>query len=251
MTISRKQRVTIVRGISGAGKSTYISEHCPGAVIVSMDDLRTNERGEYRYDHSQIDEVRQRCFEVFEQALKDGHDVAVDNTNLTPKILRYVQTALSHGAEVEVVTINVDPKVAAARNVHGVPTDDVYKQHERLLKTLWLEFPEGVQQVMIGRPPGVESGMTIAQILAVVGKYKDKLAGRGIEAKRFIGRAILPTGAQALAHAQWVNERIAERQSQNELFEAHRMLGFVQGVLWVTGQRTLDKIEDDHKHAPS
>jgi len=101
--------------------------------------------------------------------------------------------------------------------------------------------------------------MTLAQILSVVHKYHEKLEGRGIEPKKFPSSSILPTAQQALAHAQWLNEHLTkylqdlqrDTNAGGNLDEAQRMLGFIQGVMWVIGQRTLDKLQADNRNAPS
>ena len=54
----------------------------------------------------------------------------VDNTNISRvEMAPYVQVAAALGYEVEVVRVRCDPRVAAQRNVHGVPSGTVYRMY--------------------------------------------------------------------------------------------------------------------------
>jgi hypothetical protein len=44
--------------------------------------------------------------------------------------------AQAYGAEANIIYLRIDPKIAAARNVHGTPVETVEKMAERLEKTL-------------------------------------------------------------------------------------------------------------------
>ena len=88
--VGKVRKVTILRGIPGSGKSTYIQGHAVG-------------------------------------------DVVVDNTSTTvAEIAPYAALALAYGAELEIVTLDVAPEVAAARNVHGVPLDGCKRMAARI-----------------------------------------------------------------------------------------------------------------------
>ena len=80
----------LMRGISGSGKSTVARrlQEENNTVIVSRDDIRIALFGiPFSIpDGRQVDEdlVTNVEFEAIESALKKGHDVASDNTNLYP-----------------------------------------------------------------------------------------------------------------------------------------------------------------------
>jgi predicted kinase len=61
--------------------------------------------------------------------------IVVDNTNTTvAEMAPYMAVAAAYGHDTKVVTIDCDPEVAAARNVHGVPVQTVKAQHDRIVK---------------------------------------------------------------------------------------------------------------------
>lgn len=128
-------RVVILRGISGSGKSTYTAKHCKGAKVVSADNYFTEVLGEgkaYKFDASKLGEAHRWCMEKFVRAITHIDPIArapfvvVDNTNLALwEFMGYVQVAQAMGYEVEIVRMDTPPHVAAARNVHGVPANKV------------------------------------------------------------------------------------------------------------------------------
>jgi predicted kinase len=126
-------KVIVLRGIPGSGKSTETSKY-PDAYTVSADHYFIGKDGVYRFDMNKIASAHGQCKAKFEAALKAKKPlVIVDNTNTTVKELKfYVETAKTFGYEIEIVRIECDPKVAAKRNVHGVPEASILKMAERL-----------------------------------------------------------------------------------------------------------------------
>jgi hypothetical protein len=113
--------------------------------------------GGYKFDPSKIGLAHQACFRKFLDALTstDGKtvlilrgipgagkstltrdiqaDIVVDNTcTSVAEISPYVLAGEAFGYSVKIITLRCDPKIAAARNVHGVPAHAV----ERMAKTL-------------------------------------------------------------------------------------------------------------------
>ena len=124
--------VTVMRGISGAGKSTYTAKNHPDAFVASADNYFLQD-GVYTFGASKLGQAHDWCKYQFESALQRGvDDVVVDNTNTTLRELKfYVETAAEYGYEVKVVRLVVDPKIAAARNQHGVPAEKVQQMQNR------------------------------------------------------------------------------------------------------------------------
>lgn len=124
-------KVIIMRGIPGAGKSTYVRNNSKdGDVVVSTDSFFTNEKGEYNFDPYKFPEAHGRCLRLFVQAL-DRLNLAdctlwVDNTNITvAEIAPYYALAEAYGCDVHILTLRVNPKIAGPRNIHGVPESTV------------------------------------------------------------------------------------------------------------------------------
>ncbi len=130
-------RVVILRGIPGAGKSTYAKKlRAPTGVveIVSADDYFSRDDGVYRFVAHQLPAAHARCLLAFHEAIRDGVAlVVVDNTNVTAvEIAPYYALALAYDYECEIVTIPCHPHTAHGRCVHGVPLGAIYKMNDAL-----------------------------------------------------------------------------------------------------------------------
>jgi predicted kinase len=124
--------VTILRGISGAGKSTYTRNNHPNAVVCSADNWFIKD-GVYTFNRDLLGKAHDWCKAQFESALQRSQDeVVVDNTNTTMREMKfYVEKAKQYGYELNVVRLTVDPVIAASRNLHGVPMEGVQAMQNR------------------------------------------------------------------------------------------------------------------------
>jgi hypothetical protein len=85
--------------------------------------------------------------------------------------------------------------------------------------------------------------MTFEQVQQVVKQYMELLDQSGVKSKMHLTSGIPSTG-DAWSHARWTCEEISK---MTDLEKAIRWLGFVQGVLWATGRRTIDKMREDNR----
>lgn len=133
-------QVKVMRGIPGSGKSTYAKLLREAAVlkdlpfICSADDFFTLETGTYKFDPLKLGEAHKWCMQMFLIMLRDKMTpVIVDNTNINLEdIAPYIAVGEAMGYDVEVIQVDTDPEVAAARNVHSVPRNKVMEMHRRL-----------------------------------------------------------------------------------------------------------------------
>lgn len=128
------KKVTIMRGIPGSGKSTWMQMNLFGHVV-SADYYFTNPvTGEYHFNPEQLPNAHNACLKDFIDHLQRERDhIIVDNTNVrTFEIAPYYRLAEVFGYEVEIVWLVCDPAVAVARGVHGVP--------ENLVRTMSVSF---------------------------------------------------------------------------------------------------------------
>ena len=125
-------KLIIMRGISGSGKSTYVRENFPEAVVCSADDYFMVD-GEYIFDPAGLGEAHTECFEKCLSSVTDDEAVVVvDNTNTQrAEFTPYVMLGRQAGYDIQIVHIAVDVDIAAERNTHGVPADAVRRQHDR------------------------------------------------------------------------------------------------------------------------
>jgi len=137
-------KVYILRGGSGAGKSTWISKNLPGAMVFSADKFFEKD-GEYMFDVKKLNEAHGWCLRNFvnccdtlsesnHPANNPGNDVAViDNTNTRlVEFASYATIAQAYGHELQVITFIYDPVAAFKRNTHGTPLKVCMAQHQRL-----------------------------------------------------------------------------------------------------------------------
>lgn len=128
---TRRRKAYIMRGIPGAGKSTWLRDNAPLTVVFSADSFHTDSDGVYRYDPAKAGAAHDACLKGFTDWLvyADGQpqtDVAVDNTNTTlAEIAPYYRLAEAFGLDVEVVWVVADPRLAAERGRHAVPAATV------------------------------------------------------------------------------------------------------------------------------
>jgi predicted kinase len=159
-------KVIITIGVPGSGKSTYVREHFPAGKVYgcySTDDFFMKD-GEYVFDGKQIGAAHawntRRAIEAFQDTKDSDSDgyIIIDNTNTTAiEIAAYAQPALAYGHEVELLVVHCDPKVAAARNTHGVPKEAVLRMHKRMMNTL-SKSPEGYYRSLVPWWPVTEVG---------------------------------------------------------------------------------------------
>lgn len=141
----KKNKLYILRGVSGSGKSTKAKELVAeqerrgnSHFIASADDFFVNKRsGEYEFDPSKLRHAHAWCKTRAEMAMELGIEVVVvDNTNTQKwEYIPYIDMADWFDYEVEVVRVGQldesNLKVYANRNRHGVPLDVIRKQAKR------------------------------------------------------------------------------------------------------------------------
>ena len=146
------RQVVIMRGPSGVGKSHYVREHFPDALVCSADSFFTklvDGELQYRYDKLKLSEAHNFCMFEFIEALADEVPlVVVDNTNARLWEYRnYRRLAEVHSYRVRVVEmmpVSIPAMQACVtRAVHGVPEDVVARQ------CMWFETDPKAEKVHV------------------------------------------------------------------------------------------------------
>ena len=110
--------LTIVRGLPGSGKSTYVRDHFPGVFHVENDMLHVKD-GAYRFDQSRQMTAVTWCYEMIERALEHGMDAVISNTFTQRRfILPYVE--LCERLNIPYRVIRMETQYG---NIHDVPAD--------------------------------------------------------------------------------------------------------------------------------
>ena len=135
-------KVILMRGLPGSGKSTWIEENAPGAVVCSADHYFQTPKG-YVFDATKLAHAHHDCMIKFMVSM-GAPLIVVDNCNLTTKNLApYVDLALAHDYDVEIHTMTTPAEVAMARQLHGVPAEHYKKlvqQFNNPLPAEWQQY---------------------------------------------------------------------------------------------------------------
>jgi predicted kinase len=134
-------KVTLLRGISGAGKTRHAQTLTDGLCYFSTDDFWRVK--DIPFDPLRLSEAHGWCFSKFvSRAIYTRDELVVDNTNISAwELAPYILAATAYGYEHEIMTIWADPIIAWRRNKHNVPAHVVLSMYQRLLKeelpTFW------------------------------------------------------------------------------------------------------------------
>lgn len=119
--------LVIVRGPSGSGKSTFVDMNFMLHKHYEADQY-FDLHGEYAYDPERIRDAQKWCQWRTEQSLMRGHHVAVSNTFCRLwEMAPYIEMSEKYGC-----LLSVYRCAARYNNTHGVPTDIVERQRQRM-----------------------------------------------------------------------------------------------------------------------
>ena len=132
---TRRGLLIILSSPSGAGKSTlakYIQSlnFNNDTRIVSADFYFTDPQGNYNFNPALLGQAHAQCKEKFFEAMKDGVDILVDNTNTARKDRNfYLNAAKEKGYRVFSIVVE---NVNNTKDSHLVPPDVLARQKETL-----------------------------------------------------------------------------------------------------------------------
>lgn len=125
----------LVRGVSGAGKSTFVQE-CFGRFCNLEADMYFTKDGEYLFEPSKLKQAHGWCQSEAERQMKFGYDIVVSNTFTTEWEMKpYLDLAEKYGYTVFTVVVE---KRHGNKDIHNVPEETRQKQAERLYKSIKL-----------------------------------------------------------------------------------------------------------------
>lgn len=150
-------KIYIMRGLPGAGKSTWARRNYPQAHVCSADSYFLDDEGVYRFNRALISRAHASCLRGFAEILasiagdpaNSPKVVIVDNTAIMAwEISPYYNLAMAYGHDAAIIHVKCDAEIAHSRNIHGVPLERVEKMDDSLtseeLPVFWtVEIVEG------------------------------------------------------------------------------------------------------------
>lgn len=137
------QNLTIIRGVSGSGKSTHAkklmgtTENC---IFLETDMFFYDNTGEYNFNKSLIGYAHQWCAGNVARSLHLGYNVIVANTFTQMWEMSKYLDLKNIFPELEICVVELKTQFA---NIHGVPPDRIAVMHRR-----WEEIsPEHMKKI--------------------------------------------------------------------------------------------------------
>lgn len=135
--------VTVLMGVSGAGKNHFIENNMPKpSLVVSADDFFMKD-GVYKFDRELLSKAHADCFRKLVAFLRENEGLAtmgtvvVNNTNSSiVELAPYMAAAGAFGADASILYLRIDPNVAVTRSTHGVNVSTVLRMAENLDMTM-------------------------------------------------------------------------------------------------------------------
>ena len=209
VTVSRpSQKLIIMRGIPGSGKSTKSKELKGSGVIHSTDDV-IESKYDYRKffsdmiankDFAPLSKAHSQNFKNAKESMNNGvSPVIIDNTNIkADESKNYVEAALEMGYDennisfVEVGTGGQSAEVLAKRNTHGVPLDKI----EQMIQSYNSVGPMSVERVLNAKSRFKSKSSKIAMVVLSDSSKETLLTALG---------HLIPEGWTIFAHHMTIN----------------------------------------------
>ena len=120
-------KLILIRGIPGSGKSTYAKTHFSDHIHLEADMYFMSPTGDYIYDATRIKSAHSWCQESTKIFLSNGYDVVVSNTFTTLKEMNfYINLAKEWDIPYAVFRLNTE-----YGSIHNVPQEVIEKMKAR------------------------------------------------------------------------------------------------------------------------
>lgn len=137
---SYRSTVTMMSGLPGSGKDTWLKRNRPELPVISLDDLRGEIGVDVTDDQGEVAQLaRERC----QQHLRTGESFAFNATNLLRQTRkRWIDLFANYGARIEIVYVEPPLSVILAQNKRrtpAVPETVINKLAEKCEPPTWAE----------------------------------------------------------------------------------------------------------------
>jgi 2',3'-cyclic-nucleotide 3'-phosphodiesterase/NEDD4-binding protein 2 len=132
-----QRNLIILKGVSGAGKTTFCDLIAGPKVVICADDF-FYEEGVYQFDGNYIGQAHAECRAKFDRWLNDDviTNIIISNTNTKPSDYKYyVDQANAKGLRITYVVLE---NRHGNKNVHDVPEHVLERQEQNIRQNLKL-----------------------------------------------------------------------------------------------------------------
>lgn len=168
--------VLVMMGVQGSGKDYFIENNMPRPNLVASSDDFFLKGKEYNFDPMLLGKAHAACFRRAVTFMREWEDVTshgtlvINNTNSSiAEIAPYMAAAGAYGASASILCLRIDPRVAAARNVHGVHVLKVAQMAEAIERTLLQMPPWWEREVMEWDPARAAYRLEVSKTQSVEG----------------------------------------------------------------------------------
>ncbi|WP_106478067.1 AAA family ATPase [Phytohalomonas tamaricis] len=124
----------LVRGLPGAGKTTFARSIVPEGSVFAADDFFYDEQGNYLFDVNKLWPAHRWCQNAVKQAMTTGRDIAVANTFVRNREMKpYYRLAEQYSYRV--FSLIVENRHGNS-SLHNVPEEDFDRMKRRFNVTL-------------------------------------------------------------------------------------------------------------------
>ena len=133
-----QKTLIILRGVSGAGKSTFCDLIQGPKVVCCADDFFVDDKGNYNWNGALIGRAHESCRHKFDWALKDDvvDNIIIANTNTKPSDWKYYEDK-AREAGLRVIFIVLENRCGSV-NIHNVPEETLKRQADTIRQNLKL-----------------------------------------------------------------------------------------------------------------
>ena len=158
-----KNKLYIMSGCPGSGKTTYAKKHFPSAKYISRDEIRFNKISEEEEYFSKEDEVFKEFVREINEGLRASLDVVADATHLNEKSrtkLLYNLSIDKRKTQIELICMQTPLKTCIERNENRKGTRSYVPKN--ILKRMYYSF----------KIPN--SNEDILDVIHIIQPYEDK-----------------------------------------------------------------------------